>query len=124
MLERYDSTDLRLRQARVWLDADRLRAYGITAQDVMRALQRENVELPGGRIESDTKEYTIKVKGEFPTIQQFNDLIVGHYKGAAIRIRDVGRAEDGMEEKRSIARFNGINFCECRHSETIGDEYC
>ena len=100
---------LRLRQARVWLDADRLRAYGITAQDVMRSLQRENIELPGGRIESDTKEYTIKVKGEFPTIQKFNDMIVGYYKGSPIRVRDVGRAEDGMEEKRSVARFNGIN---------------
>jgi HAE1 family hydrophobic/amphiphilic exporter-1 len=100
---------LRLRQARVWLEADRLRAYGITAQDVMRSLQRENIELPGGRIESDTKEYTIKVKGEFPTIQQFNDMIVGYYKGSPIRVRDVGRAEDGMEEKRSVARFNGIN---------------
>jgi HAE1 family hydrophobic/amphiphilic exporter-1 len=100
---------LRLRQARVWLDADHLRAYGIAAQDVMRSLQRENIELPGGRIESDTKEYTIKVKGEFPTIQQFNDMIVGYYKGSPIRVRDVGRAEDGMEEKRSIARFNGIN---------------
>ncbi len=100
---------LRLRQARVWLDADRLRAYGVTAQDVMRSLQRENIELPGGRIESDTKEYTIKVKGEFPTVQQFNDMIVGYYKGSPIRVRDVGRAEDGMEEKRSVARFNGIN---------------
>ncbi len=100
---------LRLRQARVWLDGDRLQAYGITAQDVLTALQRGNVELPGGLVESDTKEYTVKVKGEFPTIQQFNELIVGYYKGAAIRLRDVGRAEDGMEEKRSVARFNGIN---------------
>ncbi len=64
----------------------------------MRSLQRENIELPGGRIESDTKEYTIKVKGEFPTVQQFNDMIVGYYKGSPIRVRDVGRAEDGMEE--------------------------
>ena len=100
---------LRLRQARIWLDSDRLRAYAVTAQDVMRSLQRENIELPGGRIESDTKEYTIKVKGEFPNVQQFNDMIVGYYKGSPIRVRDVGRAEDGMEEKRSIARFNGIN---------------
>ncbi len=100
---------LRLRQARIWLDADRLHAYGVTAQDVMHALQRENIELPGGRIESDTKEYTIKVKGEFPTVQQFNDMIVGYYKGSPIRVRDIGRAEDGMEEKRSVARFNGIN---------------
>lgn len=99
---------LRLRQVRVWLDTNRLRAYQITAQDVMRALQRENVELPSGRIESDTKEYSVKVKGEFLKVQDFNDLIVGYSKGAPIRLTDVGRAEDGMEEKRSIARFNGL----------------
>ncbi len=99
---------LRLRQARIWLDADKLTAYGVTAHEVLRALQRENVELPGGRIESETKEYTIKVKGEFPVIQEFNDLIVGYYRGAPIRLRDVGRVEDGMDEKRSVARFNGV----------------
>jgi HAE1 family hydrophobic/amphiphilic exporter-1 len=98
---------LRVRQIRIWLDNDRLRSYGIAAHDVLKALQRENVELPGGRIESATKEYTIKVKGEFPTAQGFNDLIVGYNKGAAVRVRDVGRAEDGMDEKRSVARFDG-----------------
>ncbi len=98
---------LRLRQARIWLDNDRLRAYGVTAHDVMKCLQRENVELPGGRIESATKEYTIKVKGEFPTIQQFNEMVVGYYKGTPVRLRDIGRAEDGMEEKRTISRYNG-----------------
>ncbi len=100
---------LRLRQARIWLDADRLRAYNITAQDVIRALQRENIELPSGTVESDTKEYSIKVKGEFPKIQDFNEMTLGYYKGAAIKVKDVGRAEDGMEEKRGISRFNGVN---------------
>lgn len=100
---------LRLRQVRVWLDAQRLGAYQITAHDIMAALQRENAELPGGRIESDTKEYAIKVKGEFLKPQDFNELIVGYRKGAPIRLRDVGRAEDGIEEKRSIARFNGVS---------------
>lgn len=100
---------LRLRQVRIWLDADRLRAYQITAHDVIKALQRESIELPSGRIESDTKEYSIKVKGEFLRVQEFNDLIVGYNKGAPIRLRDVGRAEDGIEEKRSIARFNGLS---------------
>lgn len=99
---------LRLRQVRIWLDADRLHAYQITAQDVIRALQRENLELPSGRIESDTREYSIKVKGEFLKVQDFNDLIIGYSKGAPIRLRDVGRAEDSMAEKRSIARFNGL----------------
>lgn len=99
---------LRLRQVRVWLDAKKLRAYQITAREVLTALQRENAELPGGRIESDTKEYSIKVKGEFLKPQEFNDLIIGYSRGAAVRLRDVGRADDGMEEKRSIARFNGV----------------
>ena len=99
---------LRLRQIRVWLDADKLRAYGIAATDVMGALKRQNVELPGGRIESLSKEYTVKVKGEFVNISEINDLIIAYDRGAPVRIRDIGRAEDGMEEKRSIVRYNGI----------------
>jgi HAE1 family hydrophobic/amphiphilic exporter-1 len=98
---------LRLRQVRVWLDSDKLSAYQITADDVLTSLQRENVELPGGRIESETKEYSVKIKGEFKSPQEFNDLIVGYYRGAPVRLRNIGHAEDGMEEKRSIARFNG-----------------
>ncbi len=98
---------MRLRQGRIWLDADKLRAYQIAPGDVAQALRLENVEIPGGRIESDTKEYSIKIKGEFQRIQDFNDLIVAYYRGAPVRIRDIGRAEDGMEEKRNLARFNG-----------------
>jgi hydrophobic/amphiphilic exporter-1 (mainly G- bacteria), HAE1 family len=100
---------LRLRQARVWLDRDKLNAYGVTAHDILAVLRRENVELPGGRIESNTKEYTIKVKGEISDIQQFSDMVLGNFKGAVVRIRDVGRVEDGMGEIRSISRYNGIN---------------
>ena len=74
----------------------------------MGALQRQNVELPGGRIESLSKEYTIKVKGEFLNVPDFNDLVIAYDKGAPVRLRDVGKAEDGMQERRDIARFNGI----------------
>ena len=99
---------LRLRQVRIWLDRNKLEAYKLTAHDVIRTLQRENVELPGGRIESTTKEYSVKIKGEVPTPQGFNDLIVGYVNNAPIRLRDIGRAEDGMAERRSIVRFNGV----------------
>ena len=99
---------LRLRQVRVWLDQDKLRAYQITASDVVQALGKENVELPGGRIESRSKEYAIKVKGEFPRVPDFNDLIIAYFRGAPVRIRDLGRAEDGLEEKRTVARLNGV----------------
>jgi hydrophobic/amphiphilic exporter-1 (mainly G- bacteria), HAE1 family len=98
---------LRLRQVRIWLDQDKLQAYQITANDVIQALGKENVELPGGRIESASKEYSVKIKGEFPLVPDFNDLIITYYKGSPVRIRDLGRAEDGLEEMRSIARLNG-----------------
>jgi len=99
---------LRLRQVRIWLDAARMQAYEVSPADIVLALKRENVELPGGRIETQTKEYTVRIKGEFPSMPDFNDLIVSYYKGAPVKIKDIGRAEDGTEEKRSLARFNGV----------------
>ena len=99
---------LRLRQVRIWLDAAKMQAYQVSPGDVVLALKRENIELPGGRIETKTKEYTVRIKGEFAKIPDFNDLIISYYKGAPVRVRDIGRAEDGMEEKRTIARFNRV----------------
>lgn len=99
---------LRLRQVRIWLDKAKMQAYQVASTDIIRALSRENIELPGGRIETKTKEYTVRIKGEFAKIPDFNDLIISYYKGAPVRIRDIGRAEDGMEEKRSVVRFNGV----------------
>jgi hydrophobic/amphiphilic exporter-1 (mainly G- bacteria), HAE1 family len=99
---------LRLRQVRIWLDRDRLNAYSISPYDVMRSLERQNIELPGGRIESGTKEYTVKIKGEFPVVQDFNNLIIAYSRGVPVRLSDVGRAEDAMEDKRSIVRFDGL----------------
>jgi HAE1 family hydrophobic/amphiphilic exporter-1 len=100
---------LRLRQVRIWVDADRMRAYGVAPGDIMQALQRENLELPGGRIESISKEYEVKIKGEFSRVHDFNDLVVTYYNGAPVRIRDIGKAEDGMQEKRTVVRFNGVS---------------
>lgn len=99
---------LRLRQVRIWLDAAKMQAYQIAPSDVILALKRENIELPGGRIETQTKEYTVRIKGEFAHIPDFNDLIISYYKGAPVKIKDIGRAEDGMEEKRSLSRFNRV----------------
>jgi hydrophobic/amphiphilic exporter-1 (mainly G- bacteria), HAE1 family len=99
---------LLLRQVRIWLDAAKMQAYQVSPNDIIVALTRQNIELPGGRIETNTKEYTVRIKGEFAKIPDFNDLIISYYKGAPVRIRDVGRAEDGSEEKRSLARFNRV----------------
>ena len=99
---------LQLREIIVWLDSDKLSAYGITAHDVLSKLQRENIELPGGRIEGKTTEYSIKIKGEFANVPDFNGLVIAYNNGAPVRLRDIGRVEDGMQEKRSITRFNRV----------------
>ncbi|MBF0464942.1 MAG: efflux RND transporter permease subunit [Nitrospirae bacterium] len=101
------TTGLRLRQVRIWLDKERLKAYSLTGSDVVNALRAGNIELPGGRIESTTKEFTVKIKGEFTSPEEFNNLIITYKDGKAVRLKDVGRALDDMAESRSIARFNG-----------------
>lgn len=99
---------LRLRQIQVLLNPDRMRAYQLTAGDVIQALQRENIELPGGRIENPSREYTVKIKGEFARVPEISGLIVAYHQGAPVRLGEIGRVEDGITDQRSIVRFNGI----------------
>ena len=98
----------RRRQVLLWLDASKMQALRIAPGDVLQALQRNNLELPGGRVESQTKEYALKIKGEIANVADFGEIIVSQDNGAPVRIRDIGRMEDGMEMRRSVARFNGI----------------
>jgi multidrug efflux pump len=91
---------------RVRLDADRLAAYQLTVTDVVAALRRENVEIPSGRIESTQREFVVKTAGEFETPEAFNDLVVAFRDDAPVRLRQLGVAEEGDENERSLARFN------------------
>jgi len=96
------------RQINVFMDLDKLSAYNLTAQDVQRALQSENIEAPGGRIVRGATEVGVRTLGRVGNIGEFNDIIVKNVGGAPVRIRDIGRVEDGMQEKRSFAYFNGV----------------
>jgi HAE1 family hydrophobic/amphiphilic exporter-1 len=97
----------RTRQVRIWLDRKRMEAAALTADDVKRALGIEHKEVPGGRIENARMEYIVKTKGEYETPEAFNDLVVTYRHGRLIKLKDIGRAEDGLEDERSITRFNG-----------------
>lgn len=90
---------------RVWLDSDKLAAHQLTVADVERTLRAENVELPSGRIEGQTREFTVKTEGELKRPEQFNDLVVAYQGSAPVYLRDVGRAEAGVENERNLARF-------------------
>jgi len=100
---------LQEREMRIWLDARKMEGYHITASDVEQAILNKNVELPGGRIESSTRELTVKTIGELNTTEAFNNLIITFKNDSPVRLKDIGFAEDGVEDIRSIGRFLGIN---------------
>jgi multidrug efflux pump len=92
---------------RIWLDRDRLAAFGMTPVDVENALRRQNVEVPSGRIESRKREFTVLAETDLRTPEQFNNLIITEARGYPVRLRDVGRAELGAQDERNVVRVNG-----------------
>ncbi|HUD49902.1 efflux RND transporter permease subunit [Parvibaculum sp.] len=98
------------REVRIWLDAAKMRAYGVTADDVTNAIKREHAEIPGGRLDTGEgrSELAVKTKGEVDTVAEFGDIVVAFRPdGAATYIRDVARVEDGMADERSYAELDG-----------------
>ncbi|MFP4452301.1 MAG: efflux RND transporter permease subunit [Desulfobacterales bacterium] len=91
---------------RIRLDPDKLAAHNLTVQEVVEKLQAENVDIPSGRVESRDREFLIKTEGRFSSAEPFNDIIIAHRQGAPVRLADVGEAVDGIENKRTAARYN------------------
>ena len=92
---------------RVWLDSVRLTAHGLTVADVAAALDRENVDLPSGRIEGVDSEFTVRTLGELKTPEEYGAMVVATLPGAPVRLRDVADVEVGPENERKIVRYNG-----------------
>ena len=92
---------------RLWLDRDRLAAYGLTPQDVESALSRQNVEIPAGRIEGAQREFTVLSEADLRSPEQFNNLIIAEASGYPVRLKDIGRAELGSLDDRNEVRVNG-----------------
>ncbi len=97
------------RAVNVWLDAARLRSRHLSAQQVKEALAAQNVEIPTGRVSRETSEQVFRTMARFEEVGDFKDLIVGTSNGAPITLGDVGTAEDGTEEPRSLSRYDGRN---------------
>lgn len=100
---------------RLWIDPVKLTAHGVTVQDIQNALNRENVDLPAGKLRGDATELTVKTFGRLQTEEDFNDMIVKQVPGAAtgaagqtIRFRDLGQAVLGPENEDFGARRNNV----------------
>lgn len=92
---------------RIWLDAERMAARGVTVTDVARALRRENRELPGGRIETGPRELTVRTDTKLADPAEFADLVVRDGPNYQVTLADVAEIERGAESYRSAAYRNG-----------------
>lgn len=94
---------------RLWVDSDRLAAYALTVADVESALRQQNVEIPGGRIESVTREFTVRVQGNMSEVADFENLVLAVKSGYQVKFRDIGRVElgGGINDARSESFFKG-----------------
>ncbi len=97
----------RSRQIRLYADAEKLNAYGITITQFQRAIQNENVEIPGGRIVRGSSEVGVRTLGRVDAVSQFGDIIVANVNGSPIRIHDVGRVEDTFAEPNTWNMVEG-----------------
>jgi hydrophobic/amphiphilic exporter-1 (mainly G- bacteria), HAE1 family len=97
----------RTRQIRVYGDAEKLNAHGLTISQLQAAIQNENVEIPGGRIVRGESELGIRTLGRIDAISQFGDIIVSNVNGTPIRVSDVGRVEDSFAEPNTWNMIEG-----------------
>jgi len=93
---------------RLWMDPIKLAAYSVTPLDVQQALSRENVELPSGRIEGSTTELTVRTMGRLTSPDEFNNLIIREDEGRKVRFQDIGYAELGAQNERTVLKRNGV----------------
>lgn len=92
---------------RIWIDPARLSAYNLTPLDIQSALDRENVELPAGKLVGQATELPVKTRGKLLTVDDFNDLIITSQGEQLVRLRDVGEARLGPENEETVLKQSG-----------------
>jgi multidrug efflux pump len=95
---------------RLWMDPAKLAAYGLTPLDVRQAIDRENIELPSGRIEGFNTELSVRTMSRLETPHEFNNLILKETGGNVVRFRDVGFATLGAENERTVLKRDGVQM--------------
>ncbi len=93
---------------RLWMDPIKLAGMKLTPTDVFQAVNRENVELPSGRIEGQNTELTVRTMGRLNTVEDFNNLIVKEDGDLVVRFQDIGYAQLYAENDRTLMRRDGV----------------
>jgi HAE1 family hydrophobic/amphiphilic exporter-1 len=96
------------RAINIWVDPDRLAAFHLPITAVRDAVISQNADVPGGNVTGPDRELTLRTMGRMAESRDFNDLVVRTVNSQAVRVRDLGYAEDGTKEQRSVARLDGV----------------
>jgi hydrophobic/amphiphilic exporter-1 (mainly G- bacteria), HAE1 family len=96
----------RKRQVNVFLDGDKMRGYNLSVAQVSQALQAQNLEVPGGRVEQADRALTLRTLGRLQSPADFNNIVVANRSGYPIKISDIGHTEDGEEDELTAGRLN------------------
>lgn len=96
------------REIQVYCDPNKLEAYGLTVSGISNLLAAENRNVPSGTIDVGSNSYALRVEKEFTSADEMLDIVLGHYNGKTVYLRDVARVVDGVEERYQEAYVNGI----------------
>jgi HAE1 family hydrophobic/amphiphilic exporter-1 len=95
------------RQINIWVDPDKMRSYNVTPAEVTNALRMQNMEFPSGRLDEGQTETSVRTLGKIKKPADFDNVVVATRGEYQVKVKDIGRTEDGAEETRSEARLNG-----------------
>jgi len=97
----------RERTVRINLNLERMAAFNITASEVLNALRDEHFMMAGGFLSTGEREHLVKLDLEYHRVRDLEQLVVAYRDGAPLQIKDIARVEDGLEDRRSAANYNG-----------------
>jgi len=98
----------RKREIQLLLNADRLNAYGLTVDQVRNAVERQNVEIPGGQFTAGPADVAVRTMGRIRTVEDFNRIVISYRAdGSVITFGDIGRVQDSVQEVRNATRLSG-----------------
>jgi len=93
------------RQINVWVSLDKMAQYGLNITDLVKTLGQESLDIPSGNIFGKTREIGVRFKGEAKSVEEVENLFFYAPKHGAVKLSDVARVEDGIEQIKSVVRF-------------------
>jgi HAE1 family hydrophobic/amphiphilic exporter-1 len=98
----------RQREIKIYLNPDRLRAFNLSVTDVSNAVRAQNQELPGGSVNEGSRTLTLRTMSKITDVNQFNEIVIVTRNGFPIKVKDIGRVENGGVEPQTSASLDGV----------------